>query len=154
MCIFTDCLAQGAMQEQSGEEQGTAPGGGPAGRGWARSRRQGLPTGRGAFFRGCEGGLWQIRTKANLWGAFVIKEPSGAAHWKRHLCLELIGAWCWFQPPFAFPPPSRMLGIISIALSSCPGRAWSQGRETDHKTPCRVKSGSSYFIFSEKNLCE
>lgn len=35
MCIFTNCLAQGAMQEQSGEEQRTAPGGGPAGRAWA-----------------------------------------------------------------------------------------------------------------------
>ena len=73
MCIFTNCLARGAMQEQSGGEQGTAPGGGPADRGWARSRRPRLPTGGGAFFRWCEGGLWQIRTKVNSWGAFVIK---------------------------------------------------------------------------------
>lgn len=35
MCIFIDQSSSGAMQEQSGEEQGTAPGGGPAGRGWA-----------------------------------------------------------------------------------------------------------------------
>lgn len=28
-----------------------------------------------------------------------------------------------------------MMGIISVALRSCPGRAWSQGKETEHKTP-------------------
>lgn len=50
---------------------------------------QGLPPGGGAFFRGCEGDLCELRAKANSWGAFVLKEPSPweAAHWKRHLLL-------------------------------------------------------------------
>lgn len=68
MCIFTNCLAQGAVQEPSGREEervqaecGQGAGG------------QGLPQGEGVFLRGHEGELYQIRVKANRWEAFVIK---------------------------------------------------------------------------------
>lgn len=74
MCIFTNCLAQGAMQEPSGREEERVQAGcgqGPGG--------QGLPPGGGLFLRGHEGELCQIRVKANWWEAFVIKGQRG---WK------------------------------------------------------------------------
>ena len=53
------------------------------------------------------------------------------------------------------PPPGTLVpSIIYMALGSCPGRAWSQGRETEHTAPCRANSVTSYFISSESQPCK
>lgn len=84
MCVFTNCLARGATQEQSGEEKRAAPGGGPAGRGTGGVQEaKGCPLEEGPS-SGCVREICvKSGAKANSWGAFVIKVPPGATHWIR-----------------------------------------------------------------------
>lgn len=110
---FYHCLAQGAVQEQSGREEERAQAGcgqDPGG--------QGLPQKEGVFLRGHEGELCQIRVKANRREAFVIK---GQRDWKRYPFLLEAGvashqaaqrglsqqSMCRFQPLLRSPPSAR-----------------------------------------------
>lgn len=89
MCIFTNCLAQGAMQEQSGKEKDTAPRWRASRPGMGRVQEaEDCPLEERTSSGGHEGDLCQIRAKANSWEAFVIKAPVLGRHWKRHPLLR------------------------------------------------------------------
>lgn len=67
MCGFTNCLAQGASQEQSGKEQEPAPNGGQGGRQVATFRRLGCPLEKDSAQRAWWGDPCSCRTTANTW---------------------------------------------------------------------------------------
>lgn len=75
MCGFTNCLAQGASQEQSGKEQEPAPNGGQGGKvaRWqggrqvATFRRLDCPLEKDSAQRAWWGDPCSCRTTANTW---------------------------------------------------------------------------------------